>query len=266
MMKLRTEMGAMRRGSVMMEFIIVFPIYLILFAATFILGDMLIHSNRLACGDVVNAYVRDLSSWGEAASAKSMYDFYKSNVLHYEKNSGPIEELVPRADEFFADNDGSWAGCKASTFAIRYKPTIGGGLGQLLAVESLVGGMPHHEGEDRSAIDDWRDGSAAGMKSKGGNILFQEVFGDENDMKSHCFYVLTRTPGGGYINGKWQRTGPWRWLTSGLLKNDRWLNEVLNDGWHNGATIQKMYTNSGSDEGSNIAGYERYDTFVNLSD
>ena len=35
------------RGSVMMEFIIVFPIYLVLFAAIMALGDMLVHSIRL---------------------------------------------------------------------------------------------------------------------------------------------------------------------------------------------------------------------------
>ena len=45
-----------RRGSVLMEFIIVFPIYLILFAGTVSIGDMLIHSNRLVSKRTETSY------------------------------------------------------------------------------------------------------------------------------------------------------------------------------------------------------------------
>lgn len=266
MLKSRTKMGAMRRGSVMMEFIIVFPIYLILFAATFILGDMLIHSNRLAFGDMMEVFVGDLAVRGKAMEAANARDFYRRYVLHYSKDHDQISNFLPGGSETFqADAGGSWTECAASTFGIYYRPTIGGVLGQLLAAEALIGGTPDRADKVRSAIDDWRDGKFAVMKSKGGNILFgnisgQDVFRPDNDLRSHCFYVLKRNRNSIYAEGKW------RWLTSGLLKNNRWLTEVLDDGWHTGDTLKQRYTNSGNDAGcSNIEGYARYNVFENLN-
>ncbi len=44
------------RGSVLMEFIIVFPIYLVLFGGVFMIGDMLIKTTRLASADRTRAF------------------------------------------------------------------------------------------------------------------------------------------------------------------------------------------------------------------
>ena len=44
------------RGSVLVEFIIVFPIYLVLFGGVFMIGDMLIKTTRLASADRTRAF------------------------------------------------------------------------------------------------------------------------------------------------------------------------------------------------------------------
>lgn len=255
------ELAAMRRGSVMMEFIIVFPIYLVLFATTFILGDMLIHSNRLAFGDVANAFVGNLAGSLHVDRSQGVLDYYRDNVLHVSEGNDQISKTLDLTRRrFFADENGSWSECSASTFGIGYKPSVGGALGQLLAVEALLGGTPHRADSARSAVDDWRDGGYAAMKSRGGNVLFRDVFGAENDAKSQSFYVLKRNRDGHYEEGNW------RWMTSGLLVGDRWRDEVLADGWHTGKTVTNMKTNPGRDTGRNIGGYARYDKFRDVSD
>lgn len=45
-----------RRGSVLMEFIIVFPIYLVLFGGVFMIGDMVIKTARLASAERTRAF------------------------------------------------------------------------------------------------------------------------------------------------------------------------------------------------------------------
>ena len=45
-----------RRGSVLMEFLIVFPIYLVLFGGVFMIGDMLLKTTRLSFADRTRAF------------------------------------------------------------------------------------------------------------------------------------------------------------------------------------------------------------------
>ena len=56
------------RGSVLMEFIIVLPIYIILFGGVFMWGDMAVHSIRLASADRTMAFYiqqEEVQSWKE---------------------------------------------------------------------------------------------------------------------------------------------------------------------------------------------------------
>ena len=53
------------RGSVLMEFIIVFPIYLVLFGGVFMIGDMAIKTTRLAESDRTRAFDLEASSEGD---------------------------------------------------------------------------------------------------------------------------------------------------------------------------------------------------------
>lgn len=259
MLKGKARSGAMRRGTVMMEFIIVFPIYLVLFAATFILGDMLIHSNRLLCGDVVAAFVGDFASRGNHQAASNLDNFFKKNVLKISSGGNQINPVDYRLDQYTATKDnGAWAMCAASTCSIGYRPPPCGVLGQLLSAEILLGGAS----SDSSALDDWRSGGYKAMRSKGGSLLFSSVFGTNNDRDSHRFYVLKRNRSGSHPD-----TGNWRWMTSGLLNNGYWATKVMDDGWHTGESIKARNTNPGTDQDvQNYApGYKRYDPFVDVS-
>lgn len=269
-------MGAMRRGSVMMEFIIVFPIYLVLFATMFILGDMLIHSNRLAFGNVVNAFCQDVgdgyrSRWDGVWDDYAKWVYPSSEITDDADMSAqdvfyPIKDITQAGSlgrvGYYADAGGSWVVCAASRVVDRYRPLAGGALGQLLSAEFLLGGTPDRVDGDRSAIDDWRvPGGRVNMRAKGGNILFESIFKQENDLRSHSFYVLKRNRTGHYDTGNWRR------MTSGLLKDDRWIREVCNDGWYSGKTITDRYTNGGSDSGDDIVnGYDRYERFEDWSE
>ncbi len=53
-----------RRGSVLMEFLIVFPIYLVLFGGVFMIGDIAIKSTRLAAADRTRALDMEATSQG----------------------------------------------------------------------------------------------------------------------------------------------------------------------------------------------------------
>ena len=50
------EINRQKRGSVLMEFIIVFPIYLVLFGGVFMIGDMAIKTTRLASADRTRSF------------------------------------------------------------------------------------------------------------------------------------------------------------------------------------------------------------------
>ena len=56
------------RGSVLMEFIIVFPIYLVLFGGVFMIGDMAIKTTRLAMADRTRAFDVEADTGGSHLS------------------------------------------------------------------------------------------------------------------------------------------------------------------------------------------------------
>ncbi len=247
-----------------MEFIIVFPIYLALFASTLVIGDMLIHSNRLAFGDVVNAFNQDAGNMMDVAWNGFSDLVWPAAEIDENRNS---QDSLHRTDDvmkagsagrigYYADENGSWVVCAASRIVNGYRPPAGGALGQLLSAEILLGGS------SSQALDDWRSSESRSlMRSKGGNILFESVFGKDNDLKSHSFYVLKRNRSGGHYD-----EGKWRWMTSELLVNNRWHDKVLDDGWHKDATIKSRYTNDENDVGRRISPYDRYDDFEHWSD
>lgn len=120
------------RGSVMMEFIIVFPIYLVLFAAIMALGDMLVHSIRLPSAERTAAF--DVGAAGAAGSGWSQ-------VLAMLFPAGEIADDGTRQDnpvqastlDHSADTtiQGPWSMTSGSKVRNDYKLLVGGVAGQL---------------------------------------------------------------------------------------------------------------------------------------
>lgn len=225
-----------------MEFIIVFPIYLVLFGAVFAIGDMLIHSNRLASGDRINAF--DVEGWNDG----SAWRFFSSHVFDAGRE---VDELGYRQDSLsrtnggrsgciYADLDGAWTVCAGSQVTDQYRLPAGGALGQLLYADRFFNqaltGPANLRTRDSllSQIERGTETDRTGyvmMRSKGGNLI------NGNDYGSYSFYTLKR---------RRNNVLSWRDFTSGLLKVDPnspnhesyWQTQVAYESWHNVQTIR----------------------------
>lgn len=248
-----------------MEFIIVFPIYLILFAGTVAIGDMLIHSNRLISADRVAAFDVDGHSGG-TVSGTSVWNTMVQMAFHpgVEIADDGLDQdtLSENTNAHYADETGPWSVCALATAQDSYKMLAGGTLGQLLAARMLVGGG------DSDILDEFAGG--VNMVSK-----------DTRNVVS--FYTLKRRDH--YKQRNEERKGTnlhidsdsrnWRdrHLVSRLLRRDEnqteyWKSEVANEFWHSADTInggQNVELRAEA-SGDNLKDYARYSEFVDLSD
>ena len=94
-------MLTVRRGSVMMEMIVVFPIYLVLFGGLFMLGDMLIKAARLPSAERTAAF--------ELGGKSSLLDVAKDLMYPSEEvddNGQRANRInVEGSSEYYADTD-----------------------------------------------------------------------------------------------------------------------------------------------------------------
>ena len=152
-----------RHGSVLMEFIIVFPIYLILFAGTVAIGDMLIHSNRLVSADRVAAYRvdgRESLAWHLIAGMV----FYPGVEI---ADNGVNQDLLsPSNTAHYADATGPWSVCALASAHDSYRLLAGGTLGQLLAARMLVARPTSGGGGTQDVLDQLADEDGVDMVSK----------------------------------------------------------------------------------------------------
>ena len=251
-----------RRGSVLMEFIIVFPIYLILFAGTVSIGDMLIHSNRLVSADRVLATEVDGHDGGTVSGTSAwstMVQMAFRPGVEIADDGEDQDTLSKNTDAHYADETGPWSVCALATAQNSYKMLAGGTLGQLLSARMLVGGG----GSD--ILDEFAGG--VNMVSK-----------DTRNVMS--FYTLKRRDH--YKQRNEERKGtnlhinpdPRNWrerdrdYVSSLLRNKYWSFEVEKEGWHSAATINggAQTCSEAPTDRKKIPDYERYDKFVELSD
>lgn len=252
-----------------MEFIIVFPIYLVLFAATFILGDMLIHSNRLTFGDRVNAF--DVDASGATGAA---WNYFTTSCFglgrEVDDNHQAQDDLHSRDDAgardgIYADRKGTvptgpWTVCAASRIVDKYRPPAGGSLGQLLFCDQFLSETTHSV-RDQGSLATWRnpDGRVP-MQSTGMTLLFRDEKG-MSDITCYSYATLKRR-----ILGN-NRSGPWRNMTSGLLIGERWRTEVAEDAWHDATSIRARNTQNPSDPGiQKLDPYQRYGRFETWSE
>ena len=253
-----------RRGSVLMEFIIVFPIYLILFAGTVSIGDMLIHSNRLVSADRVLATEVD-GHGGGVVSGTSAWNTMVQMAFHpgveIADDGEDQDALSKNMDAHYADSTGPWSVCALATAHDSYRLLAGGTLGQLLSARMLVGGG----GPD--ILDQFAGG--VDMVSK-----------DTRNVAS--FYTLKRRDH--YKQRNEERRGynlyidadsrNWRDrnFVSRLLRRkngvEYWRSEVANEGWHSADTINGGENLPLRSEASdrNLRDYKRYSEFVKLSE
>lgn len=266
---------AQRRGSVLMEFIIVFPIYLILFAGMVMTGDMLVHSNRLVSADRVAAYEVDGRVAGyaakgfasQAAKLAMSWHLIPGEVFHPGEeiaDDGTNQDFISSATtNHYADATGPWSVCALASVHDSYKPLAGGTLGQLLAARMLVGGSGAVVLDElQSGVDmvskDTRNG-ASFYTLKRRDVYYQRLI----EREGYNEYIRPDS-------GNWRdRNFVSRLLrTQGRPKTENWRLEVAGEGWHTVDTIcgRDILTSCSEANGTRIDDYRRYDEFADLSD
>lgn len=134
----------MRRGSILMEFIVVFPIYLILFAGLFMLGDMLLRPLWLAEADRVAAHDVGEVDWSGGAPLTLNWNvLYAKTVSKESETDGMMntdqDNVSSSSYTHYADPsfEGPWslgAGAKALDDYSLFELT----RGQLASVDALL--------------------------------------------------------------------------------------------------------------------------------
>lgn len=261
-----------KRGSVLMEFIIVFPIYLILFAGTIATGDMLIHSNRLVSADRVLSAEVD-GHGGGMVSRTSAWDMFIKRVFHpgveIADDGFDQDSISKNTNMHYADSTGPWSVCALATAQDNYKLLAGGTLGQLLSVPVLLG--PAGNNVNNNSLNQLALPGGLKMVSK-------------DTRNGAGFYTLKRRDHYRQRNEKRHGTNKYidedsrnwrdRHYVSRLLRTQRgpgtenWRLEVAGENWHTADTIngggnRRLETEA---SGGNIPEYKRFGVFVTLSE
>lgn len=146
-------MNDAKRGSVLMELIVVFPIYLILFGGMFMVGALLIRTLQLPSAERVVAHdVQSESGGWDWIKGK---DNPRETILQGEGDNPVPDKYSYYADENFS---GPWAFCAGSKVLDKYK-TEGMRLprGQLRFADRFIGNSTQHQGEN-IGTHPWREG------------------------------------------------------------------------------------------------------------
>ena len=167
----KTEVSShLKRGSVLMEFVLVLPIYIFLFGALFLLGDMGLNAIRISIGDRV-----------AAMDAGDGLGFSTSPFLTRQMRDEALktfpESRTCRADDDF---NGAWSWQAAGRTLFAYTlPSYGAGLISYPYLRYGAGTL---------------GGNVLGTLVGGGTVLFHSKDYSIGDMvRSYNYYTLKRT-------------------------------------------------------------------------
>ena len=159
-----------RRGSILMEFVLVLPIYIFLFGALYLLGDMGLNAIRISTGD------RDAAMDAGDRAGHSMGQFL-AQEMRDEALKTSYNSQTYRADEGFK-GAWSWQAAGRSLFAYRLR-SYGDGL---IAYPFL------HYGGSSSG------GGILGTLVGGGLVVFHSKdYSLSNKVRAYNYYTIKRT-------------------------------------------------------------------------
>lgn len=251
------------RGSVMMEFIIVMPIYLVLFGVTCAVGDILVHSGRLLSADRFSAFFADeknqvaVKDW-----VMTMFRQPNGNV-EMAANGRELNDLTIDSDWHYAEPSAPWSVCAAAKTTDRFYIAAGGGLAQVLAGKHWI-----ETGTGRTDTGDfWADFGRSGYKT-----LYSRS-GVQLGTYARSFYVLKRKK---YFDRNGNPVKTWRDVPeSSLLTRwgtrdggSAWRDEVYDEAWFDAHSIGDNGVKSAKSCPEANAWpywYDRYGTFVTWS-
>lgn len=242
----------------MMEFIIVFPIYLVLFATTFVIGDMLIHSNRLASADRIAAFGVDgilNGGWNMVVNGMFRPDAEKVDD-DFVDDLGTGQDILDAGKIIgrYAHDEAPWSVCAAVSVRSRYKPPAGGVLGQLLFADDQFSRIPEGSSSgDDTVVGVWRKNERIDMTSK-----------KSYSGARYSYYTLKRNRS----TLSWHDVGndPGdRNMVSALLRSRHWEDDLINEGFHNDSTVNGGQTSYDSCTPVPLMNYQRFNPFETWS-
>lgn len=246
----------MKKGSVLMEFLVVFPIYLVLWAGVFMLGDMLVKSTRLASADRVLAFdVQNAPARGWNWILTSLFNPVQ-DVTDMKTKSDDLKK--DKTSEFYADTkvSGPFSLRSAATVRDDYAIPGGGTRGQLAFGNWLLG-------QEQSS---WKvDGDVATLFGGGRMKMHSKPSELASREYMYNYYTLKRVK---YASGQstWRayKRCP-RDIVNAQWSDARWYNEVYGEGWHQSINDDNNTKNNPLGLGMNVE-YKRFQAFVTWSD
>ena len=286
-----------RCGSVLMEFVIVLPIYLVLFGGIFMVGDISIHSIRLASADRTAAF--DIQN--EGANGFEMtrdIEFGRTNVIVRGLHEwGGLNTLRESADDNTDQNSLSfssksawyasnvqcpWSVRVAATVVDNYKLPVGGTMGRLAAADYWLysgtrqyGGRLHSE-EDPSFFGRLVSNQRVAILSKDARWLIDHANARAGEIP-YNYYTLRRRKHWTDDRSRTALKQTWRsnslpasdlvvWRSGDMSKEHAWESEVATEGWHESdRRINDSETNRSTFDAVRPSGpveYSRYSGFV----
>ena len=240
-----------RRGSVLMEMVVVLPIYLILFGGVCIVGELLAKSIQVSFGDRTAAHDVQSNSGG--------WNEIVSSVLNLELDN-PICELY----EYYADQDfqGPWALCAGAKATDRYT-TFDGPRNQLRFSERFVNNATEEASIPGLAQAPWNQGTV--------DIVSKDIPEDKDkkNARKYNYYTYKRVR---YSSGDLKKI--YRAMPESPEEAGRLVDAMsLSASWKRGV-VDESYPNTGGDESNHKTNppklenreYHRYGTFVSWSE
>ena len=261
----------MRRGSVLMEFIIVFPIYLVLFGGVFMVGDMSLRSIMLAPAERVAAHdvQKDAGGWNYVDQ-----NWWAMRGLFKKPQYGTTHETLTKEkiSEFYADLkvQGPWSLRAASKAGLEFS------YGKRNIVRSWLGFADHSLSDMTQTSRSWHrpDHWLENLEDSSRILIHSKTYSDKNKEKFN-YLTLKRARYDGKMTWRDNRL-PANVLVDAAYPDSRWHKEVYAEKYH----YDKYAANSDGEkhQKSNIdnrhepAGsgrsveYQRYSQFVSWSE
>ena len=285
-----------KTGSVLMEFIIVFPIYLVLLAGLTMMGDMADHAIRLASADRTVAF--DVQN--EQANGLSMtreIPFGRTNVVIRGIEQFGLKNLHEVAEDYsdqntlvlatnsawYADTavDYPWCFRAAATVRNLYKLPLGGTAGQLAAADHMLyvgtkdSGGKLMADEDPGFFGNLVSIRSVPMYAKSWDEFRRDASGSGSLYRYFGYYTLRRkrywtdkkNRNATFVTWRSVRRYPSDLVVMSRLGDQAWKKEVAEEFSH--GKVNDYDTNRqtfATPPGTSLAEYVRYPQFVTWSE
>ena len=281
-----------KKGSVLMEFIIVLPLYMILLGMTFLYGELSLHGVNLAASadrtlagvfggqewDGWNGYTSDMGAKDVAKAISPSQDLTYDALNYIEEGTiqKPSSYSKLRGGEVARRSfNGSWSWLVAATMADKYAmtPWTRGMVGTWAHLERLVDMSQPPSAVDGNSVLGTLFGSGGKrvvMTGKDGVSIGNSSSG----AMTYSYYTLTRNSKGRIVDSSGTSYRHWDpgSLVDAAYGSATWNTCVYGEGW----PMEKVnYASLGSEEdgkgndpisGTDRPPYERYGQFVTWSE